>query len=315
MRIILTGITGNLGYEVAAVCSQRNIEITPVLRTKNQEILKTFNINKFILCDLTQEDLTYYDKDITCIIHCAGDVSFNNKDHNNERMIKKVASFAKTKNLPLYYISTAFTSRQKENAHSFNNNYEEDKYRSEDYLQEVGIDYAIFRPSVLIGNSGSGYIRQFTAFYSLTGKFIKMGLISKAKGNMLRFPEMNGKSDMVPVDQAAKCIVDGVEKQMRGTYFITNPKPPDSSWVLRETMYFAGLSDVIQPVKYPFADFGQLNLSVEERNLYEFSKHYAPYWSMKYSFPSTLCKKNFINRQFLKIAIEYFTLSQFTHGS
>lgn len=308
MRVLLTGITGNLGYEVGLDLNRRGFAVVPIIRSGKSE---QFRSREVIINDLATKEELGYEGRADCIIHCAGNINFREAGDANERMTVKLVKLAKKLQTPLYFISTAYIYRPFGVSQVLNNAYEADKFRSEQALISSGIKYAIFRPSVLVGNSKSGEIQNFSGYYSIVKAFYIALVSSKRKGKKLRFPNLSGKSNLVPVDQAAYYIGKEVQALNLRSLYITNPNPPKASWVLKETLKFLNLSEHIELLDIDFEKFGDLTLSEEERTLYKYINYYYPYWSISYDFPLSACQKNLINHDYLFKTLTYLKESTF----
>ena len=313
MKVLLTGINGNLGHEVALDLDRRGFKIVPIIRTGKNVDLNTGKISftKVIHNNLLSDEELKFSGSADCIVHCAGNIQFHDVGNSNEKMTMKLIKLAKKLHIPLYLISTAYIYRPPGVNQVSNNAYELDKFRSEQVLISSGIKYGIFRPSVLVGNSKSGEIQNFSGFYSIVKAFLKTLKGSKRKGKKLRFPNLPGKSNLVPVDQAAYYITNEVQNLRLRTLFITNPNPPQASWVFKETLDFFSFTDTINLVESTFEDFGKLDLSPEEQSLYEFIKYYYPYWSITYNFPPSICKENLIDHDYLVKTLTFLNSSNY----
>jgi len=313
MKVLLTGITGSLGYELALELNKRDFTIIPILRSGKGQ---GFKINKKIFKEVINNDLMddknlEFNGSADCIVHCAGNIQFHDVGSSNEKMTMKLIKLAKKLRIPLYLVSTAYIYKTPKISQNFNNAYELDKFRSEQVLISSGVKYGIFRPSVLVGNSKSGEIQNFSGYYSIVKAFLKALKGSKKKGKELRFPNLPGKSNLVTVDQAAYYITNEVRNLRLRTLFITNPNPPQASWVLKETLNFFSFADTIKLVESTFEDFGKLDLSPEEQSLYEFIKYYYPYWSITYNFPPSICKENLINHDYIVKTLTFLNSSNY----
>lgn len=309
MKVLLTGISGNLGYEVALELYKRGIDIIPVVRPEKKDIplVSQIKFPNVIESDLTRlKDFKIPDT-VDCIVHCAGNIHFRLTGNTNAAMMKTLTKVAKRSNIPVYFVSTAFIYRPPGMKVVFNNNYESDKFQAEQELISSGIPHAILRPSVLVGNSKTGKIQNFSGYYSIVTGFLEAVTNTSMKGRQLRFPNLPGNSDLVTVDQAAYCIGDVVENKRLELLYITNPSPPKASWVLEETLNFFKVSNKVNILNITFEDYGKLDLSDEERRLYSFSMHFNPYWTINYKFPPTICSENLINHEYLSKTLSYFS--------
>lgn len=308
MKVLLTGITGNLGYEVSLELIKHGIEVVPCVRPGKGKAL-SFHPSKFdevVECDLTEVKEIEFSGNIDCIIHCAGIVHFREAENKNEQMMLAVIKLAKKLKVPVYFISTAFVYRPIGTKIDFNNAYEKDKFNAEELLKNSHVPHGIFRPSVLTGHSQTGQIRNFSGFYTIVQAFLVAARASRARGHRLRFPRMTGESNMVPVDQAAESIVKAIQGNCLETIFITNPEPPKSEWVLDNVLNFYKIRDIVNIMDISFEEFGALDLTEEETTLYRLSSHFNPYWSMKYKFPPSVYSRNLISRDYLARALKFF---------
>jgi nucleoside-diphosphate-sugar epimerase len=254
---------------------------------------------------LSDDEITYSDR-VDCIVHCAGIVHFRDAGIKNETMALKVASFARGRGIPVYFASTAFLYRPPAADAPFRNAYEEDKHRAEEVIRASGVPHAVLRPSVLSGSTQDGRLRNYSGYYLLAKAFLEAAGAAKAQGRALRFPNMGGHSDLVPVDQVATHITDRVEAGRLGMSYITNPDPPAANWLLAETLDYFGIADTVDIVDVPFDDFATLALTEEEARLYTFASHFSPYWTMTYRFPDSVCTENLIDRAYLTRTLEAF---------
>ncbi len=317
MKVLLTGITGNLGHELAADLLGRGVEIVPVVRPgKTQfavDALKRFE--NVVEADLMNDGRIEFDVTADCIVHCAGITHFRDSGNANERMMYKMVGLAREKKIPLYFVSTAFVYRPPWDTTDFNNSYEKDKYRAEQVLGASSIPHGIFRPSVLTGNSHTGEIQNFSGYYLMVRAFLSAARKAIEHGRLLRFPKMTGESNMVPVDQAAESIGKAIQQNRLETLYVTNPAAPRSEWILEETLNFFNVRDSLKIMDISLQEFGSLNLTEEEAALYRFSAHFSPYWSMEHAFPASICTRNLINHDYLMKALTFFRDSKhFSHG-
>ena len=317
MKVLLTGITGNLGYEISLDLFQRGVTLIPCVRPGKTEIL-SFHPVKFeqvVECDLTGgEEINFTDK-VDCIVHCAGVVHFRRAGNKNEQMMRKVLTLANQLKVPIHFVSTAFVYRPNAEDRNFNNDYERDKFNAEQLLKKSEVPYSIFRPSVLTGHSRTGEVRNFNGFYLIVRAFLSAIHAAKAKNQVLRFPRMLGESNMVPVDQAAASIGKAIQQNQPETLYVTNPAPPRSEWVLEETLNFFNVRDSLKIMDISPQEFGTLNLTEEEAALHRFSAHFSPYWSMKYGFPASICTSSLIDHDYMVKALTFFRDSEhFSHG-
>jgi long-chain acyl-CoA synthetase len=118
---------------------------------------------------------------------------------NKVRVSGKIARFV--------HISTAFVSachkgevNEEQVPLGFNNTYEQTKYESELAVMHSGLPYTIFRPSIVIGDSLTGYSKHFRVFYSMFRLWLT-GVIPRAP------IDQQARADVVPIDHVVDAIL------------------------------------------------------------------------------------------------------------
>ncbi len=305
MNVLLTGITGNLGFEIARSLNKKGVDIFPVVR--NRESLNGLGLDfkHAIETDLTKEIPSIGLSRIDCIIHSAGNVHFRKSWDSNSKMMQSVIQIAKEHEVPIYYVSTAFLWREPGSTEQLRNVYETDKAESEIILQDSGVPHTIFRPSVLVGNSESGQLINWSGYYLLVAKFLEAAVV--AGGSKIRFPILAGTSNMVPVNQAAEIISETIiNNTLDKLVYVTNPKPPEAQWVLDVTLEFFGIKEKFEFLDIGFPEYEKLDKTQAEEILYFSGKHFSPYWSLPYNFPKSALDKNLIKEEYLKRTLSFF---------
>lgn len=312
MKALITGSSGNLGYEVSKDLARRGISLIACVRPgkRAQAASHPADFAEIIECDIAAGEDIDIGTSVDCIVHCAGVIHFRDVGAQNANMMQSVLSWASRKNIPIYYASTAFVYRPSGDRARFYNAYEEDKYNAEQLLSTSGVPYSIFRPSVLTGATDTGAIQNFSGHYLVVRAFLRAAEAAKRKKRQLRYPKMRGKSNMVPVDVAAQLIGETIAGNRRGTFFITDPNPPSAAFVLEEALKFFNIHDSVARVDCSFEDFGRMELTEEETELHRFSSHFHPYWSMNYVFPLGLLEKSYVDRAYLMGLLKFFLASQ-----
>lgn len=306
MKILLTGITGNLGIELSQELRKKGHDIYALIRNENyvsnrDVVVLTGDLVKGI-------DVEVIPDDIECIIHCAGDVRFDSDGKTNLKMTETVIKIATKIHAPIVYISTAFLYRQKE-CFSPRNNYEDDKFKSEEALRNSGVRHIIARPSVLTGNSIDGSIKNFTGYYTMVDYFIKVYEMAKTKNYKIRFPRLVGNSNIIPTNIAAESIVGILDE---GVYdssirYISNPEPPSAQWLLNETLSCLGIKDGFEIINMSFSDY--LNLSdkkKEEELLCHLGLYLSQYWALDYNFPKPFTSKFNITEDYVRNILSFY---------
>jgi nucleoside-diphosphate-sugar epimerase len=308
MNILLTGITGNLGFEIAHSLNKREVKVLPVVRDISSLARLGLSAEDVIEADLTNETLKIDSNKIDCIVHSAGNVHFEKSGDSNSKMMLSIIKIAKELDVPIYYVSTAFLWRESGSTEGPRNAYESDKLNSEKILKDSGVSHTIFRPSVLVGDAESGELINWSGYYLIVTKFLEAAKF--AGGTKVRFPVLTGTSNMIPVDQAAEAISETVVTNTPGgMVYVTNPEPPKAQWVLDTTLEFFGVRDKFEFVDIDFVDYEKLDRSKEEEVLYLAGKHFSPYWSLAYNFPNSEIKENLIKEEYIKKTLGAFKYS------
>ncbi len=305
MSVLLTGITGNLGFEIASSLYKKGVNILPVVRNRESLDVLGLDLKHAIEADLTKEIPNIELSRIDCIVHSAGNVHFEKSGDSNSKMMQSVIQIAEAHKVPVYYVSTAFLWREPGSIERLRNTYEMDKAESERILQDSGVPHTIFRPSVLVGNSESGKLINWSGYYLLVAKFLEAAEV--AGGSKIRFPILTGSSNMVPVNQAAEIISETVINSTLGKLvYVTNPEPPQAQWVLDVTLEFFGIRDRFVFSGIDFSEYEKLGKTQAEEILYLSGKHFSPYWSLPYNFPKSALDKNLISEEYIKKTLKSF---------
>lgn len=305
MNVLLTGITGNLGFEIASSLYKKGVNILPVVRNRESLDVLGLDFEHAIEVNLAEEIPIIKSSRINCIIHSAGNVHFEKSGDSNSKMMRSVVQIAEEYKVPVYYVSTAFLWREPGSTEQLRNAYETDKAESERILQDSGVPHTIFRPSVLVGNSESGQLINWSGYYLIASKFLEASKV--AGGSKIRFPILTGSSNMVPVNQAAEIISETVNNDTLGKLvYVTNPEPPQAQWVLDVTLEFFGIRDRFVFLDIDFSEYEKLGKTQAEEILYLSGKHFSPYWSLPYNFPKSALDKNLISEEYIKKTLKSF---------
>jgi len=223
---LITGVTGFIGgelarhvfesqkYEIIYIVCRAHGAITAQARfekvVKKWEDVhgKAFDLSKFEVIDqdLFQCGKLDFPSDVTHIFHCAASTRFDESltyaRNNNLYATQKLVLWARgLKGLQRFVLfSTAFVCgdrrgpiRETDLPGKFQNNYEKTKYEAEQLVQSSKLPYLIVRPSIVVGDSTTGYTQHFRIFYSMLRVWLQ--------GQLPRAP-LHRKTcvDMVPVD-------------------------------------------------------------------------------------------------------------------
>ncbi|MDO8141095.1 MAG: SDR family oxidoreductase [Candidatus Brocadiales bacterium] len=147
----------------------------------------------------------------------------------------------------LHYISTAYVAGNRrgtvlegelERGQSFNNGYERSKYEAERYLAvflgQYRIPCTIYRPSIITGDTITGYTRNcdnIYVFFRELNRLKARGMPRNGNSFMtpLRIPgDKYSTINLLPVDYAARAIaaISMQAESINKTFHIVNPSPP-----------------------------------------------------------------------------------------
>jgi nucleoside-diphosphate-sugar epimerase len=118
----------------------------------------------------------------------------------------QVAELARTAGVPLIYIGTAFAQTRSSVTRYDANAYETSKRAAEDMLRDSDVATVFVRPSIVVGDSGTGAITRFQGFHFILGMWMR-GLLP---------------IDFVPQDVVARAIAGLIARgTSAGDYWIT----------------------------------------------------------------------------------------------
>jgi len=206
--------------------------------------------------DITQNDLglkndayTYLVQDVTHIIHTAADwrlkASLEELQKTNvqgtQNVLKLAQSVHEDHGLERFsHISTAYVAGGKKGTvsedsltskYGFLSDYEKTKYESEIEVRKSEFDISIFRPSMIIGDSSTGYIKTFNTIY------VPLKLYLNGKLRLVPvLPSM--KVNLVPVNYVADAVVKLTfdKSAVNKTFHLTAPN--DSLPTIKELIKF-----------------------------------------------------------------------------
>jgi len=289
-KVFLTGITGFLGSALALKLMRQRSKVIALVRQKNDvhteervfRILKTAlgkpdpsseysERLEIIKGDVTQtclgmssREFMRIAKDVDQIFHCAASTKFNDEDSSwkvNVEGTKNVLELFRQSDADRFiYISTAYICGRRKGivledeldmGQDFRNPYERTKLEAEKLVREMHEqNWTIFRPSIIIGDSCTGWARNFhqgiypflRALISLKswvekdlknggyksmiiGAFYKDGRIH-VPVRILGLPE--ARKNLVPIDYVTDAIIAICRRKdaYGRTYHIVNPDPP-----------------------------------------------------------------------------------------
>jgi len=157
---------------------------------------------------------------VDAVIHCAAVTDFNRTDGSLEATnvagTKNVAAFAASANAVLYHVSTAFVDTTVDGDRGRTAiGYASSKSKAEEIVRSSGVPHVIFRPSVVIGDSGTGEIAAFQGLHQVAAGMFA-GIVP-----LIPF-DPGWPIDFVPADVVADAIVCVVENRVsEGEFWIS----------------------------------------------------------------------------------------------
>jgi nucleoside-diphosphate-sugar epimerase len=239
-RILLTGATGFLGMEVLARLLERtDREVLCLVRAADQQAAEARLDG--VLSSLYRDASPYRARvraipgdltsgirppaepvDVVC--HCAASISFDlpleEAREINVEGTRAMLDLARTVRARRFvHVSTAYVSGTHEGEFtedmlgtSFRNTYERTKCEAERLFADVdGMEVAIARPSIVMGESDTGWTPAFNVLYWPLRAFAR-GLFEQVPARP------DGRVDVVPVDYVADGIVKLIESDATGTF-------------------------------------------------------------------------------------------------
>lgn len=208
-QILVTGINGQLGYDVVKELNKRGYKAIGVDREQ---------------MDLTDSEAikrNIYNNKIDGIIHCAAYTAVDAAEDNvnmceavNALAVKEIALCAKELDIPIIYISTDYIFDGKKKGEYVEtdsalplNVYGRTKYEGEEFVRNIADKYYIVRISWGFGKNGNNFIDT-------------MVRLSKDRDELNVVYDQIGSptytKDLAPL------LVDMIENDKYGTYHVTN---------------------------------------------------------------------------------------------
>jgi thioester reductase-like protein len=244
--IFLTGATGFLGMEVLVRLLERSDrEVIALIRAADQEdadvrldkVLHTLYRNpgqhraqvRAVRGDVSRPYLglgSDYERlaaQVDAVIHCAASISFSlsleDAREINVEGTRSAIAFARQADARLIHVSTAYVAGQHEGTfeegqlelgQSFRNTYEQTKWEAERLVADADdVEPAVLRPSIVMGESDSGWTPAFNVLYWPLRAF--------SRGLFPAVPALaHGRVDIVPVDYVTDAIVHQLDHPESG---------------------------------------------------------------------------------------------------
>lgn len=291
LKILVTGAAGLIGGEVCARLVAGGHSVTALVR-RTKEVRGNDGadvpVARIASGDVTQPlmGLDPADHDIDLVIHCAASLAFDapedELERDNVQGTANAVEFARLAGADYLHVSTAYVCGLNDgviaegpvpDGTTFANNYEASKARAEALVAASGVPFAIARPSITLGHSRTGQIRDFP---SLCNVFRLM-----ARGKVTVFPADPASTlDLVPIDHVAEGIVRIAERMetARGGYFhLTAASPLPSAALAHGVARVPHFPDpqVVLPAQYDPASLSPVELRVASRMVATFGSYFT----------------------------------------
>jgi nucleoside-diphosphate-sugar epimerase len=269
--ILLTGATGEVGSQLAKRLNSLGFKVYCIVRSKHKmtpkerlmdilgndvvEIQGDLTLER---CGFSLETLKTYRNYFSAFIHCAAIVKF---DASLEQQIMatnvagtaRALELAQTLNIPnFHFVSTAYVAGAASNfsehdiglAQHARNLYELSKQKAEALVRAWPGNTAIYRLSIVVGDSSTGATDSYNGFYGYLSGFWQMReqLNHAAVKPFLVPANATSTMNLVPrdwvTDMLAKLI--GVALQNK-TYHLTHPEPASVGWMMETSFKYLNL--------------------------------------------------------------------------
>ncbi len=293
LNILVTGAAGLVGGEVCARLLAEGHEVTALVH-KNPEIRANDGalvaVHQTLRGDVSQKLFGWTEAEFAAqaqshdlLIHCAATVRFDLSEDeyravNIDGTVHAI-ELAQAGDMGLLHVSTAYVCGTRDGVIlesddlpqsggpiRFANGYEASKAEGERRVRASGLRHVIMRPSIVVGASDQGTIRQFDTTYAAF-KLI-------AEGRVRQMPSRAGSTlDFVPIDHVAGGIVtlastfpsDNFPKGDTPAFHLVSGRPisvSDFAAVIGSYPHFH------QPELVPPEDFDPAQLPALERRLF-----------------------------------------------
>jgi nucleoside-diphosphate-sugar epimerase len=299
-RILLTGATGFLGMEVLArllergdrrvLCLIRAADHAAAEERLDDVLAKLYRDAsayrprvRALAGDLTH-GIEAPDEEIDVVCHCAASIAFDLElDEAREINVEGTGAMlelARTVGARRFvHVSTAYVAGTHSGVFTedmlgtdFRNTYEQTKCEAERLVGEVsGMEVAIARPSIVMGESDTGWTPAFNVLYWPLRAF--------ARGLFAQVPaKPDGRVDVVPVDYVADGIFKLIDSDATGTFNLVSGSKASTC----EELADLACAHFDRP-RPPFVEMGESAGAVAD----EHGAVYLPYFDMEVVFDDT----------------------------
>ncbi|MFI6998942.1 SDR family oxidoreductase [Nocardia sp. NPDC050175] len=302
--VLVTGATGLVGAEVVARLAAASRPVAAVLHS-NSSIVRNdgtvLGAGSPVAGDirspgfgLSQRDSADLSERVGMIVHCAATTAFDagETDYHelNVQGTANAIALAQAWDVPLVHVSTAYVCGRRggiigeeelDAGQSFGNGYEESKFRAEQLVRaagEQGMRWAIVRPGIVTGASGTGVIREYKNLYTV----VKLMVEGKLRSLPGRY---DATLSLAPIDHVADVIAAVVLDFDSATHRTFHA-------LGRDTLSLREVSDVLAEYPsfevatfVPAATFREDDLGAIEREYYRrIGSLYTSYFERRLAF-------------------------------
>ena len=312
--VLVTGASGLVGSETVARLRSRRVSAVALTHRKPDVVdsngdgieMEPFGPEaggaSYVTGDVRRGDFGLDTDTITAlggrvdlIVHCAATTDFAapEKDYSELNIggTGHAAALARTWDVPLVYVSTAYVCGRREGTidendlsdeHSFGNGYERSKYIAEQMVRgDTDLRWAIVRPGIVTGCADGGAIRDYKNLYTVV-KLIVEGKLRTLPGRY------DATLSLAPVDYVADAVV-AAATNFEAAQGKTIHAVGDAPLSLRDmSEVFAEYTSFHVARFVPAASFSVDSLDVIEREYYlRIGAQYANYFDGKRTFATT----------------------------
>lgn len=219
--VLLTGASGVVGQPLVRrlrgadlICL---VHRSPMSATGVQSVPGDVSAHRLGLPASTWRNLT---SRVDAVVHAAAVTEFNGADadllRTNVDGTRHVLDFAASADVPLYHVSTAYRDAREDGERGRTAvRYAASKRAGEDLVRGSGLRHVIVRPSVVIGDSGTGETASFQGIHHVAEGILR-GIVP-----IIPF-EPSWPIDVIPQDVVADAIATLVEREHAGgEYWLT----------------------------------------------------------------------------------------------
>lgn len=290
LNIFVTGAAGLIGGEVCARLVARGHGVTALAR-RNKQVRGNDGalvpVAAIVSGDVTRPMMGLDPADFApdLVIHCAASMEFDAPEAElqlaNVTGTHHAVEFARATGAAVLHVSTAYVCGLSNGVimegpvpegTSFANGYEASKARAEALVRASGLPFAIARPSVTLGDSYSGTLRDFPSLCNV----IRL----MARGKVSTFPASAGSTlNLVPIDHVAEGIVrlaERFEQASGGTFHLVGAQPTRSADLAHGVARIGHFPDptVVEPSAFDAATLRPAERRVLQRMLTTFGSYF-----------------------------------------